>query len=62
MNPLYARQGSKFITGEHNRSSIAEQIAALNKKGAAHSGGKIKNIKAAFGAAKKKGGGTRRGS
>lgn len=59
MPPRYSDPGSKFIKGQHNRLSIADQISALNKKGAAQSGGKIKNIKAAFSAAKKKGGGMR---
>lgn len=50
---------SKYIKGEHNRLSIADQVASLNKKGAASFGGKVKNIKNAFSAAKKKGGGMR---
>lgn len=54
---------SKYIKGKHNQLSIKEQIAALNKKGAAQvQGGKVKNLKNAFASAKKKSGTLKTGS
>lgn len=54
---------SKYIKGEFNQLTIAEQIAALNKKaGMSVSGGKVKNIKNAYASAKKKSGTMKTGS
>lgn len=54
---------SQFIKGKHNPVSIKEQVANLNKKGAAQvQGGKVKNIKNAFASAKKKSGTLKTGS
>lgn len=54
--------GSKYIKGEHNQLTIQEQIAALNKGTTARYGGKNRNLKAAFGSAKKKASTNRTGS